>query len=97
MNDDGKVASDRAEKIKEIINLVFKASNLKKLDTGICKFGFKKSKSLNVADVSVLPEEFTRVKPAVVEPDKMALKKAIKEGMEFEGVTFIEKQTISMK
>lgn len=97
MNDNGKIASERADKVKEIIDFVFKASNLEKLDTGICKFGFRKSSSIEVKDVSKLPTEFTRVKPAVVEPDKTALKKAMKSGQEFDGVTVIEKRNISMK
>lgn len=97
LNDDQKIALERADKIKEIIGIFFKASNLEKLDTGICKFGFRKSSSIEVKDVSTLPVEFTRTKPAVVEADKTALKKALKSGQEFDGVTVIEKKNISMK
>ena len=54
------------------------------------------SKSVDVPDVSVLPDEYKRVK-TTVEADKAKLTKALKAGETFEGVYVIEKPTLRIK
>ena len=54
------------------------------------------SKSVDVPDVSVLPDEYKRVK-TTVEADKTKLAKALKAGETFEGVYVIEKPTLRIK
>lgn len=54
------------------------------------------SKSVDVPDVSVLPDEYKRVK-TTIEADKTKLAKALKAGETFEGVYVIEKPTLRIK
>jgi len=55
-------------------------------ESGLTKFGTRKSESIEVEDVNLLPTEFKTIKVTET-ADKTALKKAIKEGQEIKGVT----------
>lgn len=54
------------------------------------------SKSIEVPDAQVLPDEYKRVK-TTVEADKSKLAKAIKAGETFDGVFVVEKPTLRIK
>ena len=55
-------------------------------EVGLQKFGIKKSESIEVEFINELPEEF-KTRKLTETANKIALKKAIKEGKEIEGVT----------
>jgi len=55
-------------------------------EVGLQKFGIRKSESIEVEFINELPEEY-KTRKLTETANKMALKKAIKEGKEIEGVT----------
>ena len=58
-------------------------------ESNLSSFGTRKSSSVEVENVNALPKEFKVIK-VTEQADKAALKKAIKEGQEIEGVSIIE-------
>lgn len=61
--------------------------NGQKFKTGKVSIRWMKTKSVNVTDLSQIPEEFTKV---TVEPRKVEIKKAIAEGREVPGAEVVE-------
>lgn len=56
---------------------------------------YRKSETVEVADVNAVPDEF--LTPQAPKVDKVGLKKAIKGGAVIDGVTIAEKQNIQIK
>lgn len=81
----------KAESLKEYLS-----SNLdgKMFETSKVKISFRKSQSLNVADVEKLPGVFRKVK---IEADKTAIKNALKSGFYIEGCEIVENSNIQIK
>ena len=63
--------------------------------SGLLKFGTRKSSSVEVENVNALPKEFKVIK-VTEQADKSALKKAINEGQEIEGVSIVEKLNLKI-
>lgn len=61
--------------------------NGQKFKTGKVSIRWMKTKSVNVTDLSQIPEEFTKI---TVEPRKIEIKKAIAEGRDVPGAEVIE-------
>ena len=72
--------------------------NLKgeKFSTVKCAVSFRKAESVEVEDIKLVPAELLRVK-TTVEPDKTAIKKAIKDGREIGGCKLVESLNIQLK
>ena len=60
------------------------------------KLSFRKSESVDVYNVDALPDEFKRTK-VTVEPDKIAIKEALKNGEVVEGATLSIKDNLQIK
>lgn len=60
------------------------------------KLSFRKSESVDVYNVDALPDEFKRTKVSI-EPDKVAIKEALKNGEEVEGATLFIKDNLQIK
>ena len=83
-----------------------KAENLKgylayslggeKFDTAKCAVSFIKSEKVEVEDLTLIPAELLRVKNSY-EPDKNAIKAAIKAGQEVNGCRLVEKFSAQIK
>lgn len=58
------------------------------------KLSFRKSESVEVSDASVLDEKFQTI---VIQPNKSAIKQAIKNGEKVEGARIVEKQNLQIK
>ena len=56
---------------------------------------YRKSETVEIADVNAVPDEFLRPQPPKV--DKVGLKKAVKGGAVIDGVTIVENQNIQIK
>lgn len=83
--------------IKEkLIRPALENMNKEKLDLGIFKLGFRKSKSLQIMFEDKIPELFKEVRETLY-IDKLAIKKAINEGEEIEGVEMIENKSLQIK
>lgn len=60
------------------------------------KLSFRKSESVDVYNVEALPDEFKRTKVSI-EPDKVAIREALKEGKTVEGATLLIKDNLQIK
>lgn len=66
-----------------------------KFETARVKVSWRKSESVDYDDIYKIPDEFIKYKEPEV--NKTELKKAIKDGMTFEGVRIVEKQNIQIR
>lgn len=57
---------------------------------------FRKSSSVEITDSESLPEQFLRTK-TVVEPDKAAIKNALKAGEKIQGAQLVESRNLQIK
>lgn len=67
-----------------------------KFESPRCKISWRKSETCNVFDINELPEEYKRTKVAI-EPDKMAIKKAVKSGTTVPGAEILEKLNMTLR
>jgi hypothetical protein len=56
---------------------------------------FRKSESLEISEGAVIPAEYLKQKEPDI--DKAGLKKAVKAGQAFDGISIVEKQNIQIK
>lgn len=87
-----KAAENKAESLKKYLANYLAGQ---KFSTPKVAISFRKTSSVNVTDVSQLPEEF--LKFADPTPDKTAIKNAIKAGTTVAGAEIVEGQSISIK
>lgn len=106
---DAQAAAVKAEKdnmAERQKSLESKANNLRKyaayalrgekFSTPKVAFSYRKSEVVDIAADAKIPEEFIKTKIEKA-PDKAALKKAMKDGAEFEGITLVTKQNLQIK
>jgi len=92
----------KKSKVSKIDNLEARLSNsmqligFDKYDLGLFKLSFRKSTSIEVSDLDQIPENFKRVK-TTIDPDKIAIKKAIEAGQEVSGVTIKNSVSLQIK
>ncbi len=73
-----------------------KALEGQKFNTAKCAVSFRKSETVEVADIALIPAELLRVK-TTVEANKAAIKALLKEGQDVVGCCLIENQNIQIK
>ena len=83
----------KAAQLKEWLG---KALEGQKFSTARCAVSFRKSETVEVEDVKLIPAELLRVK-TTVEADKTAIKAAIKEGKEINGCRLVESISTQIK
>lgn len=92
----------KKSKVSKIDNLEARLSNsmksigFDKYDLGLFKLSFRKSSSVEVLDVEQLPEGFKRVK-TTIDPDKVAIKKAIESGQDVTGASIKHSASLQIK
>lgn len=67
-----------------------------KFESARCMVSFRKSTSVEVEDVGLLPEHLLTFKTKV-DPNKTAIAKLLKEGREIAGCSLVEKMNMSIK
>lgn len=87
-----KAAENKMESLKKYISEYLAGA---KYESAKVKVSFRKSESLEISEDAVIPEEYLKYKEPDI--DKAGLKKAIKEGQAFDGVSIIENQNIQIK
>lgn len=87
-----KIAENKVESLKRYLAM---ALGGQKFSTDKVAVSFRKTSSVNVTDMSVLPEQY--LKFADPTPDKTAIKNAIKAGENIAGAEIVEGQSISVK
>ena len=83
----------KAEQLKEWLA---KALEGQKFSTAKCAVSFRRSETVEVSDVALVPAELLRVK-TTVEPNKTAIKALLKEGREVVGCYLVEKQNVQLQ
>ena len=86
-----RVTKNKIESLKKYISHVLDGQ---KFETTKVKVGFRKSTSLEILESAIIPDNFLITKTEV---DKAGLKKAVKDGLEVEGVYLSENRNISIK
>ena len=87
-----KAAENKAESLKKYLSEYLGGQ---KFSTDKVAISFRKTSAVNVIDMTKIPEEFLKYKDP--EPDKTAIKNAIKEGAVVAGAEVVEGQSISIK
>ena len=85
----------KQNKIDSLTAYLMAALNGQKFETPRCAISYRKSESVNVTDLSKIPTDYLRFAPA--EPDKTAIKAAIKAGETVDGAELIERKTVTIK
>ena len=78
------------QRIFELINLM----EDKKYKTDLHSFGIRKSESVNIVSDENIPREYFKITKVV---DKASIKKALKNGVEFDGVAMQENYSLSVR
>lgn len=81
-----KAAENKVESLKKYLADALQGQ---KFSTAKCAVSFRKSETVEVEDVKLVPAELLRVK-TTIEPDKTAIKAAIKAGQEISGCKLVE-------
>lgn len=76
--------------------LLLNNMNGEKFETAKCVVSFRKSVSVEVSDISVLPEHLLTIE-TTTKPNKTAIGKLLKAGEEVLGCSLAEKQNINIK
>lgn len=72
-----KAKENAVERLKNNVEYAMKQKGLEKLEVGTFKAYYKKSESVEIINLDVIPADYTRVE---IKADKVAIKKAIKSG-----------------
>ncbi len=83
------------DNLKEYLSYMLQNMDIKKLETPLYKFSFRKSESVKVIEKDV-PVQYKKVK-TTKSIDKVAIKKALKSGEVIEGCTLEVKQNLQVK
>ena len=89
-----KSAKNKVDSLKQYLSSNLNGATFKS-DDGLLNISYRKSESLEIAEGTEVPLKYLVAQEPKV--DKVALKKAIKEGKTFNGITIIEKQNIQVK
>ena len=88
--------SKNIESIKSNVLFFMQQNKIDKIKTDLATFSLRKSESTDIENIELLPAKFVTVKQTIT-PDKVAIKKEIKEGKEVPGAKIVENFSISIK
>lgn len=91
-----KYYQNREKRIRKSVTYAMKAHDVESIETGLFRLSFRKSESVEIEDVSKIPEDYLVTKTTVT-PDKVKIKKAIKDGEAIEGVFIKESSNLQVK
>ena len=87
-----KTAENKLNSLKRYISAYLEGTPFK---TARVAVSFRKTESVEIADGTILPDEYLRFKQP--EPDKVALKAALKNGAAIDGVSLVTDKSITIK
>ena len=91
-----KVRQNACERLKSNISHAMQIFEVDKIESPLIKLSFRKSQSVNVADVNSLPSEYKTIKVTET-ADKMKIKQALLNGEVIEGCEIINSQNLQIK
>ena len=91
-----KVRQNACERLKSNISHAMQIFEVDKIESPLIKLSFRKSQSVNVADVNSLPSEYKTIKVTET-ADKLKIKQALLNGEKIEGCEIINSQNLQIK
>jgi hypothetical protein len=91
-----KFYRNRQERIKKSVTFAMKAHDIESIETGLFRLSFRKSESVEIEDALKIPEDYLVTK-TTTSPDKVKIKKAIKDGEKIGGVIIRESSNLQIK
>lgn len=91
-----KVYKNRVKRLKDILAYSMEAHGIEKIETDRARLSFRKSKSVEVEDMTQLPKEYIFAK-ATLSADKKAIKEAIESGIAVPGASLKESRNLQVK
>lgn len=91
-----KVRQNACERLKNNISNAMQIFEVDKIESPLIKLSFRKSQSVNVADVNSLPSEYKTIK-VTEQADKLKIKQALLNGEKIEGCEIINSQNLQIK
>lgn len=88
--------SKRIEALKWLMTKAMDSFQYTEVKSPEVTLRFRKSSSVEITDSESLPEQFLRTK-TVVEPDKTAIKNALKAGEKIQGAQLVESRNLQIK
>lgn len=88
--------SKRIEALKWLMTKAMDSLQYTEVKSPEVTLRFRKSSSVEITDSELLPEQFLRTK-TVVEPDKAAIKNALKAGEKIQGAQLVESRNLQIK
>lgn len=89
-----KAAENKAEQLKSYLTYIQNGEKFKSSD-GLHQITFRKTKRVDITDLSIIPECYLRVKDP--EPDKTLIKEAINSGVDVKGAVLVENLSPTIK
>ena len=96
LNELKKVRQNACERLKSNISHAMQIFEVDKIESPLIKISFRKSQSVNVADVNSLPNEYKTIK-VTESADKVKIKQALLNGEEIEGCEIINNNNLQIK
>lgn len=84
------------ESIKSNVLFFMQQNKTDKIKTDLATFSLRKSKSTYIENIRLLPAKFVTIEQTIT-PDKVAIKKEIKEGNEVPGAKIVENFSLIIK
>ena len=91
-----KTKENKLNWVRQFLSEFLVYENMNKFETTKCRLSFRKSESVEIDNVDLLPDELKK-ENTTVSPDRTAIKKAIKAGTELKGARLIERQNLQVK
>ena len=89
-----KALQNAQDRVKTSLKNAMEEFNIVEIKGQTLKISFRKSESVEIDNVDLLDERFKRVK---VEPDKTAIKQAIKQGEQVIGARLVENNNLQIR
>lgn len=84
------------QRLKDNIKYCMDETGIQKIETDLYKISFRKSESVEVYDEALIAPEYIK-ETTKTAPDKTAIKKALKEGLDIQGAKLIQSNNLQIK
>lgn len=84
------------QRIKDNIKFAMLEFGIEEVKGKTIKLSFRNSESVEIEDANMLDEKYKRTK-IIIEPDKIAIKEAIKNGEEVKGAKLVNNKSLQIK
>lgn len=96
LTEEKKKIQNIKERIKILVSNAMIEFDIGEIKGNTVKLSFRESESVEIQDIDLLSEEYKRTK-ITVEPDKTAIKNAIKNGIKVEGASLIKNKNLQIR